>query len=102
LANVKPAIDLITDGGSENKGEVDVFVNDVNTNLRKWIAQTDIVQSNSMVEAVNKRMKYDFLFTQKSNFNSFDEEFIKQVQHKINRRPRKNLDFKIPKDVFFK
>jgi len=37
----------------------------------------------------------------KSNFDIFDDEFIKQVQYKINRRPRKNLEFKRPKDVFF-
>ena len=36
-----------------------------------------------------------------SNFNNFENEFIKQVQYKINRRPRKNLDFRTPKDVFF-
>lgn len=36
-----------------------------------------------------------------SNFDIFDDEFIKQVQYKINRRPRKNLGFKTPKDVFF-
>ena len=36
-----------------------------------------------------------------SEFNKFDDEFIKQVQYKINRRPRKNLNFKIPKDLFF-
>jgi IS30 family transposase len=37
----------------------------------------------------------------KSNFNTFDDEYIKQVQYKINRRPRKNLDFKTPKEAFF-
>ena len=37
-----------------------------------------------------------------SEFNNFDKDFIKQVQHKINRRPRKNLKFKIPKDLFYK
>lgn len=37
----------------------------------------------------------------KSNFDIFDNEFIKQVQYKINRRPRKNLGFNSPKDAFF-
>lgn len=36
-----------------------------------------------------------------TNFDKFEDSFIKQVQHKINRRPRKNLGFKTPKDVFF-
>ncbi len=38
----------------------------------------------------------------KANFNIFDDDFIKQIQHKINRRPRKNLLFDTPKDVFYK
>jgi IS30 family transposase len=37
----------------------------------------------------------------KSNFDNFEDEFIKQVQHKINRRPRKNLEFNTPKVAFF-
>lgn len=37
----------------------------------------------------------------KSNFDNFEEEFIKQVQSKINRRPRKNLNFNTPKMIFF-
>lgn len=28
-------------------------------------------------------------------------EFIEQVQHKVKRRPRKNLNFKCPKDLFY-
>lgn len=38
----------------------------------------------------------------KANFNNFDENYIKQVQYKINRRPRKNLGFMTPKMNFFK
>lgn len=37
-----------------------------------------------------------------ADFNIFGDEYIKQVQHKINRRPRKNLGFETPKNVFFK
>ena len=36
-----------------------------------------------------------------SDFNIFDDQFIKQIQLKINRRPRKNLEFNTPKAVFF-
>jgi putative transposase len=63
LGEVPPYIELITDGGSENKGAVEDFVNRPNSNILKLIAQTDTIFSNSMVEAVNKRIKYDFLFT---------------------------------------
>ena len=38
----------------------------------------------------------------KSVFEKFDQKYIKEVQYKINRRPRKNLNFENPKDIFFK
>ncbi len=38
----------------------------------------------------------------KSVFDHFDDEYIKQVQHKINRRPRKNLNFENPTKIFYK
>lgn len=38
----------------------------------------------------------------KTDFDTFDKEYVKQVQYKINRRPRKKLNFKSPKQVFFK
>lgn len=37
----------------------------------------------------------------KSNFDEFNDKYIKQVQLKINRRPRKALDFKNPVELFF-
>ncbi len=52
---------LIVDGGSEYKGEVTQFTNDQEY-LTKLIAQKDITQSNSMIEAVNKHLKYYYLF----------------------------------------
>lgn len=36
-----------------------------------------------------------------TNFDIFDDNYVKQVQYKINRRPRKNLSFSTPKDVFY-
>ena len=52
---------LITDGGPENHGEVSKFISN-RENLKQLIAQKDIIQSNSMVEAVNKHIKYYYLF----------------------------------------
>jgi len=63
LEGVKPNIDLITDDGSQNKGLVDLFVNRPGGNMKRLVAHSDIVITKSMVEAVNKRIKYDFLFT---------------------------------------
>ena len=52
---------LITDGGPENHGEVTAYVSK-STRIKHQIAQKDIVQSNSMVESVNKHLKYYYLF----------------------------------------
>lgn len=52
---------LITHGGQENQGGVSKFI--VNeTRIEKLFAQKDIIQSNSMVEATDKRTKYYYLF----------------------------------------
>lgn len=54
-------IKLVVDGGSENNNKiVDFFVKQ--HNMKKLIAMKDILFSNSMVEAVNKQMKYSWLF----------------------------------------
>jgi len=38
----------------------------------------------------------------KSVFNQYDDKQIKQIQYKINRRPRKKLNYETPKNLFFK
>ncbi len=34
--------------------------------------------------------------------NIYNEQEIKAIQHKINRRPRKNLNYDNPKNIFYK
>ena len=36
-----------------------------------------------------------------SNFDLYDDEFIKLVQNKINRRPREKLNFQTPSKIFY-
>ena len=36
------------------------------------------------------------------DFSDVSDDFIKQVQYKINRRPRERLGFSTPKKEFFK
>jgi hypothetical protein len=100
LGEVQPGIDLITDGGSENKGEVDTFANDPKTNLRKLVAQTDIRFSNSMVEAVNKRMKYDFLFTQKLLNKEETEKYLTWALQEYHNKPHSALFGLTPQEAF--
>ena len=37
-----------------------------------------------------------------SDFSSLTDAFIRKIQHKINRRPRRKLNFDSPKNVFFR
>lgn len=38
----------------------------------------------------------------KSIFETYSEQNIKDIQYKINRRPRKNLNYETPKNIFYK
>ena len=62
LEQLLPFCDLLVDDGVENKGAVDEGIINEPLFINKLIAQKDIIFSNSMIEAVNKRLKYDFLY----------------------------------------
>lgn len=53
---------LITDDGTENQGKLTKWLASSATLWKKIVAQVDIIQSNSMVEAANKIIKYRYLF----------------------------------------
>jgi hypothetical protein len=56
-------VHLIVDGGSENNNStVDEYINSPGISIKKIIAQHDVIFSNSLVEAVNKIVKYRSLF----------------------------------------
>jgi len=95
-----PCIDLITDGGSENKGALENFVTMSHDHIKKLVAQTDISFSNSMIEAVNKRLKYDYLFTR--DFLDFEEteKFLRFAIDEYNNKPHGSLYGLTPKEVF--
>jgi putative transposase len=59
--NINNDVHLIVDGGSENNNYiVDEYISTVS--IKKLIAQKDIIFSNSLVESVNKIIKYRSLF----------------------------------------
>uniref|UniRef100_UPI000ABD824E DDE-type integrase/transposase/recombinase n=1 Tax=Leptospira alstonii TaxID=28452 RepID=UPI000ABD824E len=80
-------IRLLCDDGSENQGAVNGFLDQSNLFIEKLTAQVDISYSNSMIEAVNKKMKYEFLFPK--NPASFEEviETLKDAVPEYNSRP---------------
>ena len=72
-----PPTVLLVDDGIENKGFVCTAIENHEINLTRLVAQKDIRFSNSMVEAVNKRMKYDFLFrAQLLDFEQFLRRYL--------------------------
>jgi transposase InsO family protein len=52
---------VVTDGGSENFGEVDRLLED-SRSLRRVLAQIDILCSNSLIEAFWRQLKHSWLF----------------------------------------
>ena len=99
LDKINPYVDLVTDGGSENKGPVNVFVERKDVNINKLVAQKDIIFSNSMVEAVNKRMKYDFLFTTKLLDIEQTRQFLSSAVEQYHNKPHSALYGLTPKEA---
>jgi transposase InsO family protein len=57
-------VHLMTDGGPENKGKLNEWIDASGANINKIIAQKDVSFSNSPIEALNKIIKYQFLHHQ--------------------------------------
>lgn len=90
---------LVTDYGMENKGKLQEWMDKPGMLWKKLIAQLDIIQSNSMVEAANKILKYRFLYT-KPVANS--EELIivlKNAVRNYNHIPNAQLYGSTPNEV---
>jgi len=59
----KPNVQLMVDGGVEiNNNIVDCYITQKEISIQKIIAQQDVAFSNSMIEAFNKIVKYNYLF----------------------------------------
>ena len=72
----------------ENKGAVDEGIINEPLFINKLIAQKDIIFSNSMIEAVNKRLKYEFLYTKEyTDINELQRNF-ENVVETMNYLPR--------------
>jgi hypothetical protein len=89
---------LVTDGGPENHGEVSKFVSN-RENLKQLIAQKDIIQSNSMVEAVNKHIKYYYLFKNELKDLNDTFKYLSMSVPDYNKKPHGRLFGLTPNEV---
>ncbi|WP_149244320.1 DDE-type integrase/transposase/recombinase [Dyadobacter sp. 32] len=90
---------LITDDGSENKGELTKWLASSATLWKKIVAQVDIVQSNSMVEAANKIIKYRYLFPKPIIDTSELTKTMAQAIENFNDMPSGSLHGLTPNEV---
>ena len=91
---------LLVDNGIENKGFVSTAIENKEIKLTKQIAQKDIHFSNSMIEAVNKQMKYNFLFRQELFDLAHTQRYLETAVEQYNHRPHSVLFGFTPYEVF--
>ena len=84
------SIMLISDGGSEN---VNVSVKDYLSSvpLKLYVAHVDVSFSNSMIEAVNKILKYRYIFRKNIHSYTSVESVVKDSIADYNARPHYSL-----------
>ena len=93
---------FLTDGGSENvNSTVSEFINSSNVPIKHIIAQKDVVFSNSMIEAINKIIKHQFLYPKKiENRNQLDNVMANVVSKYNTIRPQMSLKGNTPQETF--
>lgn len=95
-------LQFLTDGGSENVNTtVANFINNPSIPIEHIIAQKDVVFSNSMMEALNKTIKHQFLFPKTiTNGKQLDLALEQSVSVYNNIRPQMSLGGNTPQETF--
>lgn len=95
-------LQFLTDGGSENVNTtVADFINNPDVPIEHIIAQKDVVFSNSMIEAVNKVVKHQFLFPQNIENSNQLHNFLRKSVFEYNIiRPQMSLGGNTPVETF--
>jgi transposase InsO family protein len=101
LEQENPVSILLVDDGIENKGFVTDAIENNEIKINRLVAQKEIHFSNSMIEAVNKRMKYDFLFRVELLDFEHTRCFLETAVDEYNNRPHSALFGLTPKEVFY-
>ena len=69
-------------------------------NLEFFFAHPYSSWERGLIEYTNKLIRQ--YIPKKSNFDNYNDLDIMEIQYKLNRRPRKNLNFDNPKNIFYK
>ncbi len=93
---------FLTDGGSENVNSiVSEFINSSDIPTQHIIAQKDVVFSNSMVEALNKVIKHQFLHHKEiNNENQLISVMVDTIPIYNKIRPQMSLGGNTPEETF--
>uniref|UniRef100_UPI0025B6A6DA IS30 family transposase n=1 Tax=Paramuribaculum intestinale TaxID=2094151 RepID=UPI0025B6A6DA len=94
---------ITTDNGSEFAAHLDITaglrikgLDDVTV----YFADSYCSWQKGAVENINKLIRQ--YIPKGTDFSTLTDAFIRKIQQKINRRPRKKLNFDSPKNVFFR
>jgi putative transposase len=92
-------VNLITDGGSEN---INFTVRDFlkYTDVNLVVAQRDVHYSNSMIEAVNRTLKYRHIFPHNIPESIRLKEFVGKAVKEYNHRPHSRLKLLTPVESY--
>jgi putative transposase len=99
MADRKKSAMLITDGGSEFDNVL-MRTALAGTGLELKIAGKDVEFSNSMIEAVNKSLKYRHIFPRELPKASRLMEYIQRYIEEYNDRPHTKLKGLTPNEVY--
>jgi putative transposase len=99
MADSKKSAMLITDGGSEFDN-IMMRTALAGTGLELKIAGKDVEFSNSMIEAVNKSLKYRHIFPRELPKENRLKEYIERYIEEYNDRPHTKLKGLTPNEVY--
>jgi putative transposase len=95
-------LQFLTDGGSENVNSVvSDFINAHDIPIKHIIAQKDMVFSNSIIEAINKIIKHQFLYPKEiENGNQLANIMTDTISIYNTVRPQMSLGGNTPQETF--
>jgi hypothetical protein len=99
--NNEQRVIIYTDGGTENRSVTETFISD-KSNMEHRICQTDGHGSNSMIEAIIKKIKQCFIYPNSyTDFDDFNTKLGKAITVYSQQMPLDALGGKTPNEAFY-